>query len=190
MAVAAGQHLVLRHRQRFSAGHADLPFDEIDAGDHLGDGVLDLQAGVHLEEEELAVLVDELDRAGVVVADGLGHLDGRRAHGIFDTAAPSRTPGLLDQLLVTALGGAVAGADPHHVAVLVADDLHLDVARPREVALDVDLVAAEERLRLALGAVHGRLHLVGCAHHLHAAPAAAERGLDRQRDSRARRRRR
>ena len=89
--------------------------------------------------------------------------------------------GLLDQLLVAALRRAVAAADPHDVAVLVADDLDLDVARPGEVALDVDLVAAEERLRLALRGVHRLLHLVGAAHDLHAAAAAAERGLDRER---------
>ena len=46
-------------------GDADLLLDEVDAGDHLGDGVLDLEPGVHLEEEELAVLVEELDGAGV-----------------------------------------------------------------------------------------------------------------------------
>ena len=46
--------LVLRHRQLLAAGDADLPLDEVDAGDHLGDRVLDLQPGVHLEEEELA----------------------------------------------------------------------------------------------------------------------------------------
>ncbi len=84
MAVAAGSDLVLRHRQRLAAGDADLPLDEIDAGDHLGDRVLDLEAGVHLEEEELAVLIDELDRAGVVVADGLGDLDRGLAHRLFD----------------------------------------------------------------------------------------------------------
>jgi hypothetical protein len=39
------------------AGHAQLPFDQILAGDHLGHRVLDLQAGVHLHEVEAAVLV-------------------------------------------------------------------------------------------------------------------------------------
>ena len=68
VAAPASRYLVLRHRESFAAGDSDLPFDEVDAGDHLGDRVLDLQAGVHLEEEELAVLIDELDRAGVVVA--------------------------------------------------------------------------------------------------------------------------
>ncbi len=37
--------------------------DEVEPGDHLGDGVLDLHARVHLEEVELALLVhQELER--------------------------------------------------------------------------------------------------------------------------------
>jgi hypothetical protein len=65
--------------------------------------------------------------------------------------------------------------------MLVADDLHLDMARPREVALDVDLVPTEERLGLALGAVHRLLYFRGARHHLHAAAAAAVGSLDHQR---------
>ena len=54
-----------------AARDADLPADEIEAGHHLGDRMLDLQPRVHLEEIEAAVLVEqELDRAGVGVADG------------------------------------------------------------------------------------------------------------------------
>ena len=181
MAVAAGRDLVLGHRQRLAGGDPDLPLDEIDAGDHLGDRVLDLEPGVHLEEEEVAVLVDELDRAGVVVADRLGGLDGGLAHRVLDAVGQAGRRRLLDQLLVAALGRAVAGRDPHHVAVLVADDLDLDVARPGEVALDVDLVATEERLGLALGAGHRVVDLGGRLHDLHAAAAAAERGLDAHR---------
>ena len=41
-----------RERQRVAAGDAELPFDEVEAGDRLGDRVLDLQAGVHLHEPE------------------------------------------------------------------------------------------------------------------------------------------
>ena len=44
---------------------------EVDAGDHLGHRMLDLEAGVHLDEVELAVLVEELDRAGAAIADVL-----------------------------------------------------------------------------------------------------------------------
>ena len=34
---------------------------DVDAGDHLGHRMLDLDAGVHLDEVELAVLVQELE---------------------------------------------------------------------------------------------------------------------------------
>ena len=64
-------------------------------------------------------------------------------------------------------------ADPHHVAVGVADDLHLDVARPREVALDVDLGAPEVRLGLALRRLDRGLDVARTGHDLHAAPAPA-----------------
>ena len=53
----------------------DLLVDEVDAGDHLGDGMLDLDARVHLDEIEPAVLVEEFDRADADIA----HLRHRRA---------------------------------------------------------------------------------------------------------------
>ena len=53
-----------------AGGDVQLQLDEIEAGDGLGDGVLDLQARVDLHEGEalLLGLVEELDRAGVAVA--------------------------------------------------------------------------------------------------------------------------
>ena len=62
--------VVLRDRQLLAGGDAHLQFDQIDAGDHLGDRVFDLQPGVHLHEEELVGAVggdDELDGAGADV---------------------------------------------------------------------------------------------------------------------------
>ena len=41
-------------RQRLALGDAHLQLDEIEAGDRLGDRMLDLQARVHLEEVEVA----------------------------------------------------------------------------------------------------------------------------------------
>ena len=38
--------------ERLAHGDAQLEFDEVEAGDHLGDGVLDLEPGVHLDEPE------------------------------------------------------------------------------------------------------------------------------------------
>ena len=67
-----------RERQRLAGGDADLLAHEVDAGDQLGDRVLDLEAGVHLDEVELAVLVQELEGAGAAVAE-LAHAVGRAA---------------------------------------------------------------------------------------------------------------
>ena len=54
---------------------------QVQAGDQLGDWVLHLDAGVHLDEVELAVGGQhELDGAGVDVARGPGGRHGRRAH--------------------------------------------------------------------------------------------------------------
>ena len=39
-------------RQRLAGGDPQLPFDQVDAGDHLGDRMLDLQPRVHLHEPE------------------------------------------------------------------------------------------------------------------------------------------
>ena len=71
MAWPADLDVVLGERQRLARGDAQLLLDEVDAGDQLGHRVLDLQPGVHLEVVELAVLVEELDGAGVDVVAAL-----------------------------------------------------------------------------------------------------------------------
>ena len=74
--------VVLPDRQLLPRRDADLQLDEVDAGDHLGDRVLDLQAGVHLHEEELVGPVrgdDELDGACTGVVDAAGGIAGGRA---------------------------------------------------------------------------------------------------------------
>ena len=54
--------LVLRRRQ-FAAAAMDLLQHEVDIGDHLGDRMFNLDTGVHFDEIELAVLVQEFDGA-------------------------------------------------------------------------------------------------------------------------------
>ena len=76
------------------------------ADDRLGDRVLHLEAGVHLQEEEALPLgvVEELDGAGTDVRDRLGGLArGARAARATTSAAMSGRGRLLDHLLVPAL---------------------------------------------------------------------------------------
>ena len=74
--------VVLPDRQLLARRDSDLLLDEVDTGDHLGDGMLDLQAGVHLHEEKLVGPVrgdDEFDGAGTGVVDAAGGIAGGRA---------------------------------------------------------------------------------------------------------------
>ena len=66
-------------------------------------------------------------------------------------------------------------------ALAVADHLHLDMARPLEIALEIDRIVAEDGFRLGLRDRQQPRELGGVARHLHAAPAAARRGLDQHR---------
>ena len=74
-------HVALLDGERLAGGDADHLLDQVDAGDELGHGMLDLQPRVHLEKVEALVLRgDELDGAGRVVADRLGERDRLLAH--------------------------------------------------------------------------------------------------------------
>ena len=62
-------HLVTISYKGFALGDSDLALNEIEARDRFGDRVLDLDAAVQLEEEEVVALDDELDGSGAAVAD-------------------------------------------------------------------------------------------------------------------------
>ena len=137
---------------RRALGDADLRLDDVDAGDDLGHRVLDLDARIDLDEIELAGvgIHQELDRAGAAIVR-------RRCRSAARSrTAPARCASVeirrrraLDHLLVAALDRAVALEQVHEIAVGVAEDLHLDVARPAHQLFEIDLVLAEAGLGLA-----------------------------------------
>ena len=124
--------------------------------------MLDLQPGVHLEEEEdsprTVWVGHELDGARAGVADrgrgqscGVEQL-GPHALGAFDQWRRR----LFDDLLVAPLDGALALADGPHRAVVVGEHLDLDVVAGGQVALAEHRRITERRLRLAAGRLHLR----------------------------------
>ena len=115
-------------------------------------GMLDLQAGVHLHEEELVGPVggdDELDGARAGVVDAAGGVAGRRADPGPGRRVQQRRRRLLDDLLVAPLQAAFALAEVDDVAVAVGEDLHLDVPGVQHEPLEEQGVVAERRRRLA-----------------------------------------
>ena len=162
----------------FARRDVDLFLHEVDPGDHLGHRVLDLDAGVHLDEIKLAVLVKELERSGAAVADPAAGVDAALADPVTQLGRQLGGRRLLQHLLVAPLQRAVALAQMHHVLVRVGKHLDLDVARLLEIALEVDRRICKGRLRFAARHVDGVEQRRLRVHDAHAAPATAAGGLD------------
>src|SRR5690606_25559002 len=67
--VATEFNIALTQGEFFAGGNTNLLLHEIEAGDHFGDRVLDLDARVHFDEIELAIFVEEFEGAGTAVLD-------------------------------------------------------------------------------------------------------------------------
>ena len=161
--VAGERDVVLPVAERLAGGDAQLLAHQVDAGDLLGDRVLDLQPGVHLEEEELAggVVDQELDRAGRLVADARAPAAARPRPS--PPAGRRRRRGDGDSSMIFWWRRWIEHSRSPRctsAAVGVAEDLDLDVAGPGDVALEEDPVVAEAAGRLAPGGGH-RLGEVG-----------------------------
>src|SRR3546814_11785472 len=76
-------------------------------------------------------------------------------------------------LLMASLRRTVALEEVHGVAVVVAEDLHLDMARRRQAALQQDMLVAERGLGLAARRLQRFEEIVLARHHSHALAAAA-----------------
>ena len=140
--------------QRRALGDQDLALDDVDAGDRLGDGVLDLDARVDFDEVELAACRRRPGTRPCRRSRSRRPGRSRRAASqIASRSAGSRFDGRgdLDHLLMPPLHRAIALEQVHQVAVLVAEQLHFDVPRPLDELFEEDVGAAEGGQRLALG---------------------------------------
>ena len=165
--------------QGAALGDEDLSTHQVHAGDHLGDSVLNLNPGIHLNEVVVAVLIhQELHGARVDVAHVLGHLHRVGVELVPDLLGHAPGGSVLHYLLIPPLEGAVALAQVHHVAVLVAQNLHLNVLGLHQVLFDEDVLAAEGLPGLVAHQLKGGGHLLGLVAPAHAPAAAAGSRLE------------
>eukprot|EP00756_Hemistasia_phaeocysticola_P007189 Hpha_TRINITY_DN14154_c0_g1::TRINITY_DN14154_c0_g1_i1::g.10939::m.10939 len=143
--------LILRHGQGQSTRCAKHFVDQVKVGDFLGNGVLNLQPGVHFQEVEVPAAVHKhLHCPGSVVTHHAGEGRGLLTHRLAGLGVDETRGGLLDHLLVTTLDGALALRQVHSVTALVRDDLDLDVAGVVDELLHQHPVVAEGRQGLTL----------------------------------------
>ena len=161
--------------KRLALGDQDLALDDVIACHLFGDRVFHLDARIDLDEVELtAVSVDEeFDRAGIVEAYGLADRQGRGQELVACCRLEVHRRCDLDDFLMTALQGAVALEKVDESAVLVAKELDLDVAGPRDVFLQEDVRRAERRAGFAACLVERFVELVRRRDDAHSPPAPA-----------------
>src|SRR5690606_10216152 len=92
--------VALAPRELLACGNADLLLDKIDTGNHFGNRMLNLDARVHFDKEELAVLVQELERARATVAHAAAGLGATLTDALDQPAGNARRRRLFDDLLV------------------------------------------------------------------------------------------
>ena len=179
---------VLRDAQlveRLPGGDQQLRLHEVDVRDLLGHGVLDLDAGVHLDEGVLARtgaggLQQELDGARVLVADLAREAQRVLVQRGGDLRVQVGRRRDLDDLLVAALDRAVALEEVHGVRLVVGQHLHLDVAGALDGLLDEDGGVAERALGLAHRGLERLVQALDGIDAAHSAPAAAGDRLDEE----------
>src|SRR6185503_8574851 len=126
--VAVQAHTALL-RKALPRRDRELCVGEVETGHELGHRVLHLQAGVHLDEVEAAVRVEqELDRPGAEVPERLAGALGRVLHLGTDLVGDRGRGRFLDELLVPTLDRAVALAEREHRTLSVTQNLNLDMA--------------------------------------------------------------
>ena len=168
------------HGQLAAVGDGDLLADQVEAADLLADGVLHLQSGVDFQEVDLALFGHhELAGAETHVIDRVEQTT-RVGFQLFEHAiGQERSRRLLDELLVAALHGAVAGGVHSEVAVRIAAALRFDMTALVDESFDEILVqiAALQRVMVHVEAAQ----LVIVVHERDAAAATAIGALEHQR---------
>ena len=157
--------------------------NDVDSGDHLGDRVLDLHPGVDLEERELAAIEidEELDRPRPAVVEPAAECDCGVGESFAEIVGHGGGRCLLDELLEAALRRAVPVAEVDDVAVLIAEQLHLDVPGVLDVPLHVHAPVPERGLGLARCRREPRREFARTVDADHPASAAPGGGLEEDR---------
>ncbi len=176
-----GLGVLFGEAQLRAEGDGDLLFHEVDPVTAFGDAVFHLKAGVDFDEVGLALRRNQKFDGGEGVVAHFAHEHARvllQTLAQFGRDAGPRRRGDFHELLVVALHGAVAFVEGENVAVLVRDDLNLDVTHGFEVFFHVEARVAEGGLRHGRGLKKGIFQFTFLPNKENAASAAAAFGLE------------
>ncbi len=180
----AAWHRRAVERQRQAVGDAKLFDDQVHTAGFFRHRVFDLQARVDLQERQGAVAAEqELHRTGTDIARFGADRAGRLVNALAQFVVQIRRWRFFDQLLVATLQRAVTGADHHHPAMTVGDDLRFDVPRAIQKAFDEALATAKRRNRFTHRRFVQLADFIELPGDFQAAPTAAKGSLDGNRQA-------
>ena len=143
--------------------------------------MLDLEPSIDFQEIEVAVLIQqELDGSGIGVTGGLRHCDGRLGQPCPKRGTDNRGRRLLDHFLVAALNRTLAFDERTHVAVMVGEDLNLDVTGAQQATLEIERRVAECGGGFRAREPDGARESIGARHDAHPFAAASGNGFHEQ----------
>ncbi len=169
--------------QPLASGNLNLQLHQVQSGRTFGDGMLDLQPGVHLHEQETLArwLVQELDCAGVPIAGHLAQPNRRSTQRQVLLCGKHGRRRLFHDLLVASLDGAVAHSHGPRGSIVIGDDLDLNVTGPLDELLHENRGVTKCLECLGTCALERAGELVGGLHPANPMTAAAGGRLDQQR---------
>src|ERR1051326_752257 len=164
--------------QWFAHGQHDLIPDQIDSGHLFRHGMLDLDALVHLQKVEVAVIIDDkLDRARVRIIRLLGNLDSRFAHSftqLFELVLNQWRRALFHDLLISPLYRTVPFSEMYYMTLVITQNLELHMMRILDELFDINARIPKSLLRFrprCMIAFDQRNIVVGYTHSATAAPS-------------------
>ena len=176
--MAAELEHVLCHREFAPFRNTDLFTNKVETGDHLCHGMFHLDAGVHFDEIEFAVFPKEFDRSCAAITH-IGHRLGSHAahpHPFFRTDNRGRS--FFEHFLVAALERTIALTQMDRIAIAIAKNLELDMARIAEILFQIDRRIAECGFRFRSRLQHLGFEFAFRIDDLHAPSATARSGFD------------
>ena len=113
--------------------------------------MLDLQASIHLHEVVLIriIIEDELDSSRAIVTHSLGSCNSCLTHFHAELVRDTRRS-LLNDFLVAALNCAITLVHMNVVAMLITENLNLNVSWVHNILLNDHVIVVEALHRLAL----------------------------------------
>ena len=140
--------------------------------------MLNLYAGVHLDEIKLIVFVQKFKGAGATILNFAARLGATLANTFDQFAGNTRGRSLFDYFLMATLHRTIALAQPDCVAPPVCQHLNFDVARIFKKLFEVDLGVVKRRARFRFSHCHRTEQSGLSVHHTHASTTTTTCRLD------------